>query len=55
MRDNKIKMDLAKACHSQLFVADAPVVIVCVGDAQAYAKNSLTNVKVFQKVRIFPL
>ena len=43
--DKETKMKLAEAAHGQLFIAQAPVVIVCCADVSGYVEGSVSGIQ----------
>ncbi len=48
--DNETKMRLAKAAFDQLFIANAPVVLVCCTDVQGYLDGTASGVQDLGKI-----
>jgi nitroreductase len=44
VRDAEEKLGLAEAAHNQLFIAEAPVVLVCCADVQGYLDGSVSGI-----------
>jgi nitroreductase len=45
VRDGEEKLGLAEAAHNQLFIAEAPVVLVCCADVQGYLDGSVSGIQ----------
>jgi len=50
VRDSAKKHHLAKAAHNQMFIADAPVVIVCCADIKGYLDGSVSGIQDLGKI-----
>ena len=49
-RDPEKKLHLAKAAHDQMFIAEAPVVIVCCADVKGYLDGSVSGIQDLGKI-----
>jgi nitroreductase len=45
VRNREEKVRLAEAAHSQMFIAEAPVVLVCCADVQGYLDGSVSGIQ----------
>ena len=50
VRDPEKKLHLAKAAHNQMFIAEAPVVIVCCADIKGYLDGSVSGIQDLGKI-----
>jgi nitroreductase len=50
VRDPEKKLRLAKAAYDQMFIADAPVVIVCCADVKGYLDGSVSGIQDLGKI-----
>jgi nitroreductase len=50
VRDPEKKLHLAKAAHDQMFIAEAPVVIVCCADVKGYLDGSVSGIQDLGKI-----
>ena len=50
VRNPEKKLQLAKAAHDQMFIADAPVVIVCCADVKGYLDGSVSGIQDLGKI-----
>ena len=50
VRDSAKKHHLAKAAHNQMFIAEAPVVIVCCADIKGYLDGSVSGIQDLGKI-----
>jgi nitroreductase len=50
VRDPDRRLLLAQAAHNQMFIAEAPVVIVCCADVQGYLDGSLSGIQDLGKI-----
>jgi len=50
VRDPKKRILLAQAAHNQMFIAEAPVVIVCCADVRGYLDGSVSGIQDLGKI-----
>lgn len=50
VRDPEKRMLMAQAAHNQMFIAEAPVVIVCCADVQGYLDGSVSGIQDLGKI-----
>jgi nitroreductase len=50
VKDEKTRIKLAEAAHNQLFIAQAPVVIVCCADISGYLEGSESGIQDLGKI-----
>jgi nitroreductase len=50
VKDEKIRIKLAEAAHNQMFIAQAPVVIVCCADISGYLEGSKSGIQDLGKI-----
>jgi nitroreductase len=50
IRDPKKRILLAQAAHNQMFIAEAPVVIVCCADVRGYLDGSVSGIQDLGKI-----
>jgi nitroreductase len=50
VRDPDRRLLLAQAAHNQMFIAEAPVVIVCCAEVQGYLDGSLSGIQDLGKI-----
>ena len=50
VRDPEIRLLLAQAAHHQMFIAEAPVVIVCCADVRGYLDGSVSGIQDLGKI-----
>lgn len=50
VKDAETKLRLAQAAHEQMFIADAPVVIVCCADIKGYIDGSVSGAQDLGKI-----
>jgi nitroreductase len=50
VRDPEKRLLLAQAAHNQMFIAEAPVVIVCCADVQGYLDGSVSGIQDLGKI-----